>query len=579
MMHKAYKITEKKLGCSYSPESTVFRVWAPSRQVVKLMVYNNFLEVRRKLYPMIKDEDGVFEVEIAGDLKGKFYTFQLDLKLEVTDPYAVASSLNSLKSAVVDLKETNPEGWEDHVVQNDSTECDVIVYEVHMKDFTGHETSGAKFKGKYLGMAENDTWFEDVKTGLSHLKELGVTHVHLLPIYDYLTVDESAEAFNDEYNYNWGYDPEHYNVPEGSYATEPSNPISRIKELKTLILEMHKAGFKVIMDVVYNHTYRGKDSNFNMLAPNYYFRRREDGTFSDGSGCGNELATENDMVRKFIIESLVFWATEYKIDGFRFDLMALIDIDTVKEAVDVLRLINKDIMIFGEPWTAGLTTLPDNKTTTKGRQSELNFALLNDTYLNSIKGDGNGGGRGFVHGNSDCKNDAETSIAGSIFYDYGHIGFAAKPSESINYINSHDNLILFDKMRKVFPYISDVDNDKLNRLAFGVLFTSQGIPLIHAGNEFLREKHMIDNSYNASFKINAIDWSLKKKNAGFYSYFKDLIALRKERFEFRMNTTQEIKEKLKFFHIPSSSNCIGLTIETDHKFLLVVYNAHENPSL
>lgn len=578
MPYDNFPATNKKLGITYNKSETIFRIWSPARDKIQLLIYPDANSMVRNVYPMEKYKDGVHEAIIKGDLKGHFYNFLIEDIWEVTDPYAISSSMNSIRSAIIDLMDTNPKGWEEHTVSNENDNYNPIIYEVHIKDFTGHITSGAINKGKYLGFVEKDTDYNGFDTGLNHLRDLGVTHVHLMPVFDFLTVDEDKEYFYEDKNYNWGYDPELYNVPEGSYSTEPNNPISRIKELKTLIMELHNSGFKVILDVVYNHTYRAYDSNFNQIIPGYYYRLRSDGTFSDGSGCGNELATERPMVRKFIIDSLLYWLKEYKIDGFRFDLMALIDIETIEEAIRSLRRINPNVLIYGEPWTGGITILPDALKTTKGRQAKLSFGFFNDDFRNALKGDNDGNSRGFVQGNLNYKLATETGIAGSIYYDNGHIGFTAKPSESINYVNSHDNLILVDKIIKTFPEIDDGGIERLNKFAFSILLTSQGIPFIHGGNEFLQGKSMIHNSYNAPLSINAIDWSLKEKNIGFYNYFKDLIHLRKEYDAFRLKDTEEVRDRLKFMDYPSTCSIIAYTIILDKKDekLLIIHNANPN---
>lgn len=570
MQYNNLPTTNKKLGITYTPQKTIFRIWSPLREKIELLLYPNANSVRRKSYTLNKKEDGVHEIAIEGDLKGCFYTFLIEGKFEVTDPYSIASSINSIRSGIIDLEDTNPKGWNTSFIHQNNNDCSPIIYEVHIKDFTGHPSSGVKNRGKYLGFIEDKV--------LNHLKDLGVTHIHLMPVYDFLTVHEDTEYFFDDDNYNWGYDPELYNVPEGSYSTNPNDPISRIKELKTLIMELHKAGFKVILDVVYNHTYRAYDSNFNIIMPGYYYRNLEDGTFSNGSGCGNEIASERPMVRKFIIDSLKYWVNEYKVDGFRFDLMALIDIDTIEEAILSLRQIKPDILIYGEPWTGGPTTLQDNKKTTKGKQSNVSFALFNDDFRNAIKGDNDGDGKGFVQGNLDFKAQVEMGIVGSIYYDDTHIGFAESPSETINYVNAHDNLILADKMSKVFPSIDNEGLKRFNKLAFSILFTSQGIPFIHAGNEFLRSKYMVHNSYNSPLSINGIDWSLKEKNLDFYNYFKDLIKLRKSYKEFTLESSDDIRNKLKFMDYPSTCGIIAYTITMDEecKYLLVIHNANQH---
>jgi len=564
------------LGNSYSPESTRFKVWAPYRDKIELMLYQDPQGVFRRKYKMDKDDKGVHHVTISGDLKGMYYTYLIDQKYEITDPYAVASSLNSTRSAIIDLKDTNPEGWESHrIPQGEEDLCKGVIYELHIKDFTFDKSSGVKDRGKYLGMVEKGTNYNGHSTGIDHLIELGVTHVQLMPVFDFLTVNEEERAFHRNESYNWGYDPEHYNIPEGSYSTNPSSPTSRIKELKSLIMGLHQAGIKVIMDVVYNHTYRSVDSNFNILYPGYYYRMKEDGTFSDGSGCGNELATENPMVRKFIIDSLKFWVEEYKIDGFRFDLMALINVDTVKEIKDELNRNYGDIILYGEPWTAGSTILPSDKTTTKGTQKGKGFALFNDDFRNAIKGDNNGYTKGFSQGDNQSMLAVETGLIGSINYDNEHMGFTNQASETINYINSHDNLILYDKMKKVFPSENEEELVRYNKFAMGILFTSQGIPLIHAGNEFLRSKQMQCNTYNLPLTVNAVDWRLKERNFRFFNYMKDLIFIKKKYEEFALKLPDEIKQRVKFLYMKEQGNLIAYTIKSkENKYLLIIHNGN-----
>ncbi len=566
--------TNKKLGMIYTPYETIFRVWSPLKDKITLLIYDDGESLVRKPFLMNKCRDGVHEIAIKGNLKGKFYTYLVDGNKEVTDPYSISSSINSIRSAIIDLEDTNPDGWENHTIPYNRRNCDAIVYEVHIKDFTAHKTSGAIHSGKYLGFAENNTSYNGLATGISHLKELGVTHVHIMPVADFISVREEKELFFNDGNYNWGYDPELYNVPEGSYATNPEDPICRVKELKTMIMALHESGLKVILDVVYNHTFRSFDSNFNTIMPNYYYRENQDGSFSNGSGVGNEIASERTMVRKFIIDSLLYWANEYKVDGFRFDLMALTDIDTVEEAITRLREIKPDIFIYGEPWTGGITALSDTKTTTKGTQGNKSFALFNDNFRNALKGDNDGNTKGFIHGNLDCKQDTETGIAGSIYYDDGHIGFASHPRETINYLNSHDNLIFADKIKNVFHTIDDEGLTRLNNFAFSILLTSQGIPFIHAGNEFLRSKNMISNTYNSDLDVNAIDWSLKEKNLKAYNFMKDLISLRMRYKCFRMTGVEIIKRKLKFIQYSGPCTLVEYTLEVEenNKYLLVVHN-------
>ncbi|MCK9268075.1 MAG: type I pullulanase [Alkaliphilus sp.] len=557
------------LGITYSPTETVFRVWAPTRKKIKALLYEDWQEKSGKIFKMDKKCDGVHQCTIKGDLKGKYYTYLVESSYEVTDPYSVASSLNSKRSAIIDLKETDPEGWEGHGIPPARWKCEEIIYELHVKDFTVHPGSGVKYRGKYLGLCEEGTDYNGLSTGIDHLKELGITCVHLMPVYDFLTVKENKRYFYYDHNYNWGYDPGLYNVPEGSYATEPENPRNRILELKTLIMKLHEAGIKVIMDTVYNHTYLTEDSNFNILYPNYYYRLNKDKSFSNGSGCGNELATEKPMVRKFILDSIKFWLEEYKVDGFRFDLMALIDRNTMVEIVAYLKGAKKDIIIYGEPWSAAPSVLPYDKMSGKGIQDELDIAVFNDNYRDAVKGDSDGYGKGFSQGNMKYKIDTEIGIIG---------GFYSFPHRSINYINSHDNLILYDKMKKVFRFSPESEIVMYNKFALSILFTSQGIPFIHAGNEFLRTKYLNSNSYRSPTSINRIDWSLKDRNIDFYNYVKDLIKIRKTYKEFTMANPADIKRKIKFLDMGLKFNLIAYTInrKITCESLLVIHNGNDH---
>jgi pullulanase len=579
---KNYPETKKKLGAIYSKTETVFNVWAPTQSHLKIALYEKPRALYRDIYDMEQDSDGVFSVRIKGDLHGKFYTIIVDNQSEVTDPYAISANANGIRSAIIDLDRTNPEAWDKYQRPTGNNDCDAVIYELHIKDFTGHTSAGIENKGKFLGLSENDTSYKGYSTGLDHLVDLGITHVHLMPVYDYLTVDEKD---NSDENYNWGYDPEHYNLPEGCYSTDPDDPISRVKELKEAVMAMHKAGIKVVLDVVYNHTYRSQYANFNVLVPNYYYRMTPDGYFSNGSGCGNEFASENPMARRFIVDSLQYWMNEYHIDGFRFDLMGLMDIETATQIEKTLRKENPEILIYGEPWTGGLSTLPENKRVYKGSQGKKGFALFNDDFRNAIKGDNDGFELGFIHANKDSVHSLAVGITGSIPYDDAHIGFATDPCESINYFNSHDNLILWDKIKKVSPDANEETLIRLNKLAFSILFTAQGVPFFHAGNEFLRDKQGHHNTYNTSLAINGINWDNKKKYYGFYNYVKDLIQLRKDFSCLRLKSAEDIRSKLSFVREAPFADLIKDAVvytlsqdaSEDFDCMLVVHNPSHEP--
>lgn len=559
-------ITDKDInwqGINYTDQFCEFRIFAEGSKDLKLAIYDSYDQVFRREYLMEDEGNGFFYIRIDGDLDGKYYTYLVN-GLEVTDPNSVACSINSQKSAIVDLRTTNPEGFEDHPLPNNRWE-EAILYEVHVADFTADKSSNVDNRGKFLGMAQENTFYENVSTALDHLEELGVTHVHLLPIYDFISVDEKQDIVDNGDNYNWGYDPELYNCLEGSYSTDPFNPKKRIYEFKYLVQQLHKKGISVVMDVVYNHTYKTLDSNFNILAPNYYHRNL-DGIFQNASGCGNEFASEKEIASDFIVNSLLFWAKEYKVDGFRFDLMAIIDIDTTMKAIEKLRKINPNIIIYGEPWMAFSSLLPIEKQIIIGAQKSKNFAIFNPFFRDALRGDNDGSKIGYIQGDYSYKSEIEHGIAGSIFFDNRSSNFM-EPIESINYFNAHDNLIFQDKLIR-----SEVDPNlykKMTVMAFSILMMSQGIPFFHAGNEFLRSKKLDHNSYKSPISVNGIDWSLKKENKDVFDVIKDLIKLRRNLGIFNLTKSSEIIEKMTFIEGLDASNIAYLIRDKGFTYLIV----------
>lgn len=565
-------IKDMDLGFEYSKEKTTFKIYSPDKKL-SLLIYDDANTMERKKYKMTKDELGFWECIVEGDLNLKYYTYLVDEKYEVTDPYSVSASVNSKRSVVIDLEMTNPKGFLEHEVPVNNPE-DAIIYETHVKDFSYHESSGVNkdHRGKFLAFTEEEASYEGLTTGLSHLEELGITHLHLMPIYDYLTVDENNEAFDNPNNYNWGYDPELYNVPEGSYSVDSTDPMARIKEFKEVVMAAHKKKISVVMDVVYNHTFRSMDSNFNVLAPSYYYRLNQDGTFSNGSGCGNEFASEKALGRKFIIDSLKYWANEYKVDGFRFDLMALMDRETVDLLIHELKKINPNILIYGEPWMAWGSTLPINNQTLPGSQKGRGFSIFNSRFRDSIKGDNDADTKGYIQGEYWMKKDVQLGIMGSITSLEGYEGLTMYPQESINYFNSHDNLILADKLKKSLPG-EDMENfNSISKMAFSIILLSLGLPFFHAGNEFSRSKNMDHNSYKSPITTNQIDWSLKKKNYKLYEHVKNLIHLRRENSKFMLKSYEEISESFYFIeNLPDS--VIAYTILVEDEILFVIHNS------
>ena len=571
MTYNYEEIKDINLGATYTKQYTEFRVFAPNREKIDLLITDDYRKIRKEKYSMIKKEFDIFYCKTEKDLDGFFYSYLVGDKYEVTDPYSKASSINSIMSAVVDFDKINPRDFGKKFKAN--KEEDAIIYELNVKDFTANKNSNVKYRGKYLGLAEKNTKFEGESTGISHLKELGVSHIQLLPVYDFISTFEENDKFFDDDNYNWGYDPELYFNVEGSYSTNPYNPKKRIYEFKKMVKKVHENGMNVVMDVVYNHTFKTIDPNLEILAPNYYHRKNLDGSFSNGSGVGNELASEKAFVRKLIIDSLKHWVTEYDIDGFRFDLMALIDIDTIKIAIKELKKIKPYIIIYGEPWMGAESILPREKQILTGSQRSNGFAVFNDSFRNAIKGDNDGYSKGFIQGNFYLKNQVEIGIAGSIDFDEKRIGFADDASEVINYFACHDNLIYYDKLK--ISLTDHEDLEYISRLGFAILFLSFGKPFIYEGSEFSNSKSNNCNSYNAPLSINGIDWQDKINNIETFSFVKDLISLRKKLEVFKLVKKDDIKKALTFVD-DLEDFLLAYKINFEGKKIYVVINALKN---
>ncbi|MGY3755859.1 type I pullulanase [Helcococcus kunzii] len=555
-----------KLGLTYTPEKSTIRVWAPSQDNIILCLYDNYNTQKRDEFEMEKNIYDVFEYTLEGDMEGKFYTFLIGNQ-EVVDPYAFASSANSKRAAIIDLEKSNPEGFKEHEIPfNDKDKA--IIVETHVADISIDVTSGAKNRGLFLGSSQEGTKYNNYSTGIDHFKDLGVTHVHLLPVTDYLTVNELKPLSQYPDNYNWGYDQELYNNIEGSFSTSPNDPYSRIREFKTFIQRYHENGMSIVLDVVYNHTFRSKDSPFNVIEPNYYYRL-ENGYFSNGSGCGNEFASDTQMGRKFIVDSLCYLAKEYKIDGFRFDLMALTDIDTIMLAKEKLREINPNILIYGEPWMALSSPLAYEKQIVIGAQKDKGFAIFNPFFRDAIKGDNDGSERGYIQGEYYYKKNIQNGIIGSVGSKNNKGESFANPLESINYFNAHDNLIFYDKLVKSDVKESEIKD--ITYMAFSLLMTSQGLPFFHSGNSFLRNKKGNHNSYNAPADVNGIDWALKEKNYDLFTKIKELISLRKELGIFNLKTENEVREKIEFLNNLKDS-LIAYTIKGETDNYLIIHN-------
>ena len=568
------------LGANYGRESTVFKVWSPVAEDMKVVIYSNYDSAEGQTYSMNQAKQGIWELKLPGDLKNQYYNYRVTIdgvERETVDPYAKGATANGEKGMVVDFASINADGWGSQRIPKPLKSTESILYEMHVRDFSLDQNSGIKNKGKYLAFTEKGTKGADgVSTGLDHLKELGITHLHLLPVYDFASIDETKQG-----QYNWGYDPFLYNVPEGSYSTNPYDGTVRICEFKYMVKTLHENDIRVVMDVVFNHTFKTGDSPFDILVPKYYYRTDKSGNYTNGSGCGNETASEKSMMRKFIVDSVKFWATEYKIDGFRFDLMALHDIETMQEVERELRKINPNILIYGEPWTGGTSALNPTLQLKKGAQKGLNIAVFNDDIRNAIKGDNDGIGLGFVNGGSGLENEVKKGIVGSIQYESDIQGFTEQPIETINYVSSHDNLTLFDKLEKSNPNISDQEREKMNRLALSIVLTSEGVPFIQGGTEMLRTKNGEHNSFNAGDNINQIAWARKHTYSKTYNYIKNLIDLRKSQRVLTLDNAKDIKESLSFLDSPK--NTVGYLLNSsfkgDYKHMVIIHNANRDAAI
>lgn len=579
------------LGLTYSPTSASLKVWAPEAQALKVNIYEvDFGGEPLEVKDLEKSTQGVWKIRLDGDYKGKFYAFQAKYDdrwlMEVPDPYAVAVGTNGKRAMFVDLAATNPAGWENDQRPPLENATDIVLYELHVRDLSIQKDSGIKNKGKFLGLTETGTKSAaGEKTGLDHIKDLGVTHIHLLPSYDYYTVDETRL---DEPQFNWGYDPQNYNTPEGSYSTNPQDGTVRIREFKQMVKTLHDHGLRVIMDVVYNHTGVTETSHFNQLVPGYYYRQDTLGGFSNASGCGNETASEREMMRKFILESVEHWVKEYHVDGFRFDLMGIHDIETMNQVSKRLHAIDPSIFIYGEGWTAGDSPLPSEQQALKHNNHQLkSIAAFSDDLRDGVKGSVfDHQEQGFVSGKIGREESVKFGVVAATQHPdltYGRVNYskapwAPQPTQCINYVSCHDNHTLWDRLSLSNPDADETELIRMHTLAQTIVLTSQGVPFLHAGTEMLRTKGGDENSYKSSDAVNQLDWARKNQHKAVFDYYKKLIQLRKNHPAFRMPTTEMIQKHLSFLKMPTTQ-LVGYTIN-DHansdpwKNILVLFNGN-----
>lgn len=583
------------LELSYAATGSKFRVWAPTADEVKLLLFDNGIEgAAYMMKNMHRSKNGTWVVAVSGDLKGKFYTFQIKIgekwMNETPGMWVKAVGVNGKRAAIIDLNETNPEGWEKDKRPELKNVADIALYELHVRDFSMSPTSGMKNKGKFLAFTEQGTKnTAGQATGIDHLKELGITHVHLLPSYDYASVDETKL---NENKYNWGYDPLNYNVPEGGYSSDPANPVARIKEFKQMVQSLHQANIRVVMDVVYNHTFVGEESHLNLLVPGYFYRFNKDSTWSNASGCGNETASERPMMRKFMVESVVYWAKEYHVDGFRFDLMGIHDIETMNAIRAALDKVDPTIVIYGEGWTASGSPLPEEKRAVKKNAKQLKgIAVFSDDIRDALKGSWmHSEIPGFVSGTDSLEESVKFGVVGGVQHSqidytkpiYSKEPYVNSPLQTVNYVSCHDDMCLVDKLRSSRPKGATEDEIiKFNKLTQTVVYTSQGLPFIYAGEEIYRDKKGVHNTYQSPDSINQINWDNKTKYGDIFNYYQGLIALRKAHPAFRMTSQDMVQKNLKFLDM-NTPNVVAYTLgnnanKDSWKQILVIFNGNRKP--
>lgn len=568
----------------YSPKSTTFSLTTSlDVKKVDVVISDNDSDTAQQLVKSMKRVGaGKWKLTVKNDLKGKYYVFSVYNQAQpdhTPGVFAKAVGVNGKRGVIVDLKDTDPDGWADDVRPELKNPCDLIIYEMHHRDFSMDMSSGIKNKGKFLALTE--------PAAISHLRRLGVNAVHILPSFDFASIDESKP---DVAQYNWGYDPLNYNVPEGSYSTNAADPKARIREFKQMVQALHKAGIRVILDVVYNHTFDINGSNFQKTYPDYFFRKNAEGKYSDGSGCGNETASDKELMREFMKESVAYWVNEYHIDGFRFDLMGVHDIETMNEIHDVVAQIDPTIYIYGEGWSAGSCAYPQDKLAIKANARQLNgIGAFSDDMRDALRGpfsDDTKGG--FLAGVPGQEESIKFGIAGAISHpqidmtkvNYSKVPWTNEPSQMVAYVSCHDDMCLTDRLRSSIPYIGDDELIRLDLLAQTAVLTSQGVPFILSGEEMLRDKKGVHNSYRSPDSINRLDWNNLKRYPQVFDYYAGLISLRKQHPAFRMGSADEVRKNLCFLEAPEGVVAYQLKNNAggdSWKNIIVVLNSQKTP--
>ena len=565
---------------NYTPEKTQFVLFAPNdAKRVTLRLYRDGQGGKAvKTIKMQRTANEQWQADVRGNLMGQFYTFDVGLG-ECPGVFAKAVGVNGKRGAIVDLRATDPEGWAQDSHPVTKSPADLVIYEMHHRDFSIARPD-ARYKGKFLALTE--PW------AISHLKELGVNAVHILPSYDYGSVDETRLSDN---KYNWGYDPVNYNVPEGGYSTDPYAPEVRIREFKQMVKALHDAGIRVILDVVYNHTYDIEHSNFQRTYPDYYYRKTADGQYSNGSGCGNETASDKPMMRKFMLESVKYWINEYHIDGFRFDLMGVHDIETMNQIRSMVDAIDPTIFIYGEGWSAGTCAYPQEKLGMKANIPQMpGIAAFSDEIRDALRGPFSDDKQtAFIGGIAGNEESLKYGIAGCIAHpqvdmtkvNYSTTPWATEPTQMISYVSCHDDMCLVDRLKASIPGITEAELIRLDLLAQTAVFTAQGVPFMLAGEEMLRDKQGVHNSFESPDEINHIDWSRKATHPEVFAYYKNLIRLRHNHPAFRLGNADLVRKHLEFIDAPEAAVAFrlkGYAGRDDWRNIIVILNAGKQPA-
>lgn len=551
--------------CDYSPSATSFAVWSPSASEAELRLYRDATGEPVEVVPLAKGGHNLWQTTVSRDLNGLFYTFRVKAGgkwlNETPGIYARAVCVGGQRAAVLPMSETDPEGWATDRSPVMSNAADIVVYEMHYRDFTIDAGSGVSGKGKYISLTEGGARTPDGQAaGIDHLKELGVTHVQLLPSADFASIDETAL---DRNVYNWGYEPQNYNVPEGSYSTDPATPATRIREFKQMVQALHNAGIRVIMDVVYNHTWNTAYHCFEQTAPGYFYRYKADGTPADASACGNETASEKEMMRRYMVESLAYWAEEYHIDGFRFDLMAIHDLETMSMIRERLSRIDPSIVLYGEGWAASAPAYDNSLLAFKANTWRMpGVGAFSDDMRDGLRGSLDATRGGFISGTAECEEAVKFGIVGGIAHPQVSHGaaWAAEPTQHVSYVTCHDDHCLRDRIALIAPEADEEERLRMDKLAQTAVLTSQGIPFIFCGEEMYRTKQGVGNSYNSPDGINAIDWSLKARYNDLFNYYKDMITLRRAHPGFYLGSADAVRAHLEFLDV-NGDNVVAFRIK------------------